>query len=182
VRLEEYGVGAELVDASWSKLLALALVMDESTPFAGALPVLFEGQKQVYLINVRLMRDERVAEGENWTAPHAFAFWKENDTMPLLRRLARVLFAIPPSTADVERTFSASGRVGTSVRSRLLPSTLEILTVIRRFILRKEFSCLSSYDALMSRAEHLVPQQVEANRTEWRAAQRSADASSEESE
>jgi len=55
-------------------------------------------------------------------------WWKQSGTkFPILQTVARDLLAIPVSTVASESAFSTSGRVITSHRSRLKPTTIEAL-------------------------------------------------------
>ena len=59
-------------------------------------------------------------------------FWYENRfTYPILSRLARSIFSIPATTADVERQFSASGMMISSRRTRLNPEQVNNALFLR---------------------------------------------------
>ena len=56
-------------------------------------------------------------------------FWAKNaKQFPILARVARRILCAPPTSSQVERLFSASGRVCTFDRSRLKPMNVDILT------------------------------------------------------
>jgi hypothetical protein len=56
---------------------------------------------------------------------------KSMEMMPYLSMIARRLFAIPGSAAMSERTWSTVGHIWSPLRNRLLPETVEMLTVLR---------------------------------------------------
>jgi hypothetical protein len=63
------------------------------------------------------------------------AFWKEvKGSAECLKPLARMMLAIPASSASVERAFSSAG-ILTDGRERLVPETLEQLAIIRDLLL-----------------------------------------------
>jgi hAT family C-terminal dimerisation region len=67
-------------------------------------------------------------------------FWKriEQSYYPLLAPLARLLFAIPPSSASNERDFSNSGNIN-SGRERLTADHLEQLSICRSYFQAENF-------------------------------------------
>jgi len=59
-------------------------------------------------------------------------FWYENRfTYPTLSRLARSIYSIPASTANVERQFSASGMMISSRRTKLNPEQINNAMFLR---------------------------------------------------
>jgi hypothetical protein len=59
-------------------------------------------------------------------------FWKKNESnYPCLSRLAKRYFAIPCSSAAVEREFSAAGQIVSQRRSTLEPSTVNNILFLR---------------------------------------------------
>jgi len=60
-----------------------------------------------------------------------FVFWaKYNKQFPILAAVARRALAVPATSASTERLFSASGRVCTFDRSRLIPANVDILSTL----------------------------------------------------
>ena len=58
-------------------------------------------------------------------------WWKMFEPQfPMLAKLARMIFAIPASSAKSERTFSKAGRMVTSSRGSLAPAKVEELTIV----------------------------------------------------
>ena len=58
-------------------------------------------------------------------------WWKMFEpNFPMLAKLARMIFAIPASSAKSERTFSKAGRMVTSLRGNLAPDKVEELTIV----------------------------------------------------
>ncbi len=69
-------------------------------------------------------------QGEIYSNP--LRFWKENEfKFPTLSRLAKRYFAIPCSSAAVEREFSAAGQIVSQRRSTLEPSTVNNILFLR---------------------------------------------------
>lgn len=74
----------------------------------------------------------RLRNGEQYTDP--LAFWKQQQhrrVFPNLARLACRMFAIPCSSAAVERQFSSAGQIVTQRRSSLDPSTVNNILFLR---------------------------------------------------
>lgn len=70
-------------------------------------------------------------------------WWKANKgKYPILHQIARDVLAIPVSTVASESAFSASGRLISPHRSRLLPKTVEALMCGRNWILSE---CTGNY-------------------------------------
>uniref|UniRef100_A0A1A8EL94 BED-type domain-containing protein n=2 Tax=Nothobranchius korthausae TaxID=1143690 RepID=A0A1A8EL94_9TELE len=56
------------------------------------------------------------------------SWWKQHETtLPLLARLARMVFSVPASSSSSERTFSAAGRVIGERRTGLAPETVDAI-------------------------------------------------------
>jgi len=61
-------------------------------------------------------------------------FWKHNHTLyPRLAKIARRVFAVPATSAAVEREFSLAGNIITKKRSRLSPETVNDITFQNSF-------------------------------------------------
>ncbi|CAF4236834.1 unnamed protein product, partial [Rotaria sordida] len=59
-------------------------------------------------------------------------FWQQNESIfPNLFKLARKIFAVPCSSAAVEREFSAAGQLVTQRRSALEPTTINDILFLR---------------------------------------------------
>ncbi|OWY92132.1 hypothetical protein PHMEG_00038986 [Phytophthora megakarya] len=75
---------------------------------------------------------------DRWlTTPTSFdlvlSFWKrqqEQGNFRLLPLVARVLFSIPSSSAQIERDFGTAGRMVTSQRSSLAPCNVDMTTFL----------------------------------------------------
>ena len=79
---------------------------------------------------VDLYIDLQLKKDETYTNP--LTFWEQNQSrFPYLSKLARKIFAIPCSSAAVEREFSAAGQVITQRRSSLEPSTINDILFLR---------------------------------------------------
>ncbi|KAK3194502.1 hypothetical protein Dsin_025812 [Dipteronia sinensis] len=62
-------------------------------------------------------------------------WWKTNGIKyPIMCEIARVILAIPISTVASESSFSTSGRIVSSHRNRLLPSTLEAIMCTQNWL------------------------------------------------
>ena len=55
----------------------------------------------------------------------------------VLAPLAHVIFSLPATSTASERAQSISGRVCDPLRSRMLPSTVEALSVVQHFLKNK---------------------------------------------
>ena len=69
---------------------------------------------------------------EEYTDP--LSFWRQQHirlAFPTLYRLAKRTFAVPCSSAALERQFSATGQIVTQRRSNLDPSTANNLIFLR---------------------------------------------------
>ena len=56
-------------------------------------------------------------------------FWaKQAKQLPILARVARRILCVPVTSSQVERLFSASGRICTFDRARLKPMNVDVLT------------------------------------------------------
>ncbi|CAF3706922.1 unnamed protein product [Rotaria sordida] len=74
--------------------------------------------------------DLQLKDNEIYTNP--LIFWQQHQLMfPYLSKLARKIFAIPCSSAAVERAFSAAGQVVTQRRSSLEPTTINDILFLR---------------------------------------------------
>ena len=60
-----------------------------------------------------------------------FAWWKARNDLPLLKEVARSVFAIPTSSAKSESNFSDGGNTVTKQRNRLSPSMVDDLLFFR---------------------------------------------------
>ncbi|CAF3329824.1 unnamed protein product [Rotaria sp. Silwood2] len=79
---------------------------------------------------VDLYIDLQLKDNEIYTNP--LIFWQQHQSMfPYLSKLARKIFAIPCSSAAVERAFSAAGQVVTQRRSSLEPTTINDILFLR---------------------------------------------------
>ena len=59
------------------------------------------------------------------------SLWKfYSNSLPILSKVARIILAIPASSAKSERVFSASGNHITALRSSLHPEKVEDLVVV----------------------------------------------------
>jgi hypothetical protein len=70
---------------------------------------------------------------EDFVVPDPLLWWKERESQfPQLSRLARRFLATPASSAPSERTFSASGRIISSLRTLLETTTSKELVLVHR--------------------------------------------------
>lgn len=100
--------------------LFLESLMDDVTP------VVVTQTKE----EVDLYIDLQLKDNEIYTNP--LIFWQQHQSMfPYLSKLARKIFAVPCSSAAVEREFSAAGQVVTQRRSSLEPSTINDILFLR---------------------------------------------------
>jgi hypothetical protein len=61
-------------------------------------------------------------------------FWKHNYSLyPRLARIAKRVFAVPATSAAVEREFSLAGNIVTKKRSRLSPGTVNDIIFLNSF-------------------------------------------------
>jgi hypothetical protein len=61
-------------------------------------------------------------------------FWKHNySSYPRLARIAKRVFAVPATSAAVEREFSLAGNIVTKKRSRLSPGTVNDIIFLNSF-------------------------------------------------
>jgi len=60
------------------------------------------------------------------------AYNERKQTLPTLHRVAKRVFAVPASSAEVERTFSTAGDVLRPERASLKPSTVNRLVFLAR--------------------------------------------------
>jgi hAT family C-terminal dimerisation region len=77
------------------------------------------------------------------TVTNPIKWWSQSSSRsmyPDLSKMARDVYAVPPSSAGVEREFSISGRVITKQRNRLAPTTIRDLMQTKRWIARKGLS------------------------------------------
>ena len=81
-----------------------------------------------YIQSPRVTYDVDVLE---WWRQHA-------DQYPYLSRMVRDTLAVPATGAGVERQFSLSGRVATSVRSRLSTMTVSNIMMYKNFLTRQK--------------------------------------------
>ena len=66
-------------------------------------------------------------------------FWTEHDSkFPILSRIARVILSISPTSADVERLFSRSGRTATEGHSSLIPDHVNELVTLNYWLRETE--------------------------------------------
>jgi hypothetical protein len=57
-------------------------------------------------------------------------FWKSNDTFPHLKRLARIVLAIPATSTPSEQVFSTTGLIINVKRTMLSPENVGKIQVI----------------------------------------------------
>ena len=66
-------------------------------------------------------------------------FWTDyHSKFPILSRIARVILSISPTSADVERLFSRSGRTATDSRSILFPDHVNELVTLHYWLRETE--------------------------------------------
>ncbi len=98
----------------------LESLMDDITP-----PQVSQTKDEVDAYNELQLKDNEI-----YTNP--LTFWQQNQLIfPHLSKLARKIFAVPCSSAAVEREFSAAGQVVTQRRSNLEPSTINDILFLR---------------------------------------------------
>ena len=86
---------------------------------------------------------ERMEDG----AKSPLNFWKSNQfDFPWLRPIAKHYLAIPCSSAEAERTFSASGRLISKSRANLSKETVRSMLHLQINVLREEFGPASRAD------------------------------------
>lgn len=69
---------------------------------------------------------------DQYKQPNPLPFWRDNQQkFPCLSLVARRLFSIPVTSAAVERSFSAAGRVITERRSSLDPATVNDILFVK---------------------------------------------------
>ncbi|CAF3622568.1 unnamed protein product [Rotaria socialis] len=74
--------------------------------------------------------DLQLKDNEIYTNP--LTFWQQHEyTFPHLSKFARKIFAVPCSSAAVEREFSAAGQLVTQRRSNIEPSTINDILFLR---------------------------------------------------
>jgi hypothetical protein len=67
----------------------------------------------------------------NTNGTHA-SFWQyKEDKLPCLAKLAKRLYSIPATSADVERQFSTAGLLVNEKKSSLTPDTVEDIMFVR---------------------------------------------------
>ena len=63
---------------------------------------------------------------------NSLLLWKtQKDTIDMLANIAKLLFIIPASSAEIECHFSIAGQIGTEQRNLLDPDTVEALVVLK---------------------------------------------------
>lgn len=59
-------------------------------------------------------------------------FFKQfHDVYPTLTQIAKTILAVPAASVSAESLFSQSGLIGTDIRNRLAPETLENLSFLK---------------------------------------------------
>lgn len=77
-------------------------------------------------------------------------WWKVAGTRyPILRKIARDIFAIPISTVASESAFSTSGRVLSEHRSRLTPEILEALMCSQDWMRHKYLGIIALHNSYL---------------------------------
>ena len=75
---------------------------------------------------------------KNFNGSHEFdvlSWWKLNGIKyPIMSEIARDILAIPISTIASESSFSTGGRIVSTQRNRLLPSTLEAIMCTQNWL------------------------------------------------
>ena len=106
--------------------------MKKSKPFMTLLMDKRNNRENSSLDEVDKYIEMQVEDNEVHTDP--LSFWKQKQqrvAFPNLTRLACRFFAIPCSSAAVERQFSAAGQIVTQRRSNLDPSTVNNILFLR---------------------------------------------------
>ncbi|CAH1444088.1 unnamed protein product [Lactuca virosa] len=101
---------------------------------------------------------ERYLEESTLPQIHEFdvlVWWKLNGVKyPTLCLIAKGILSIPISTIDSESSFSTSGRIVGPHRSRLLPSTIEVIICTQNWLWAGKKGCVIDGDALHSNEDN----------------------------
>lgn len=98
-------------------------------------------------------------------------WWKQNeDSYPQLSRMVRDTLAVPATGAGVERQFSRSGRIMTSLRRRLSPETVYEIMMYKNHLHRKrqELMLWKDADANIAEEEYQIEEEDSPVLKEWR--------------
>jgi hypothetical protein len=98
-------------------------------------------------------------------------WWHQNeDSYPQLSQMVRDTLAVPATGAGVERQFSRSGRIMTSLRRRLSPKTVYEIMMYKNQLLRKQQELVLWKDAgaNVAEEEHQIEEEDSPVLEEWR--------------
>lgn len=85
-------------------------------------------------MDVSKQSDESTNSAANEQEYNPLHFWKRNfSSYPRLARIAKRVFAVPATSAAVEREFSLAGNIITKKRSRLSPETVNDIIFLNSF-------------------------------------------------
>jgi hAT family C-terminal dimerisation region len=98
-------------------------------------------------------------------------WWRQNESdYPQLRLMVRDTLAVPATGAGVERQFSSSGRIMTSLRRRLSPDTVYEIMMYKNHLVRKrqELKLWKDAGATVAEQEHNLEEGEPPFLKEWK--------------
>ena len=126
IRLPDVTQDVEPIIGPPTKRIALLRSVRDSTGDSSSSARSSSLQKEIEVYELIRVPDSFVESGT------LLPFWQKQRHLPLLQAVARGIYGVPASAADVERVWSACGRTVTSRRSKLSAVNLRSIQLINR--------------------------------------------------